>query len=192
MNFPPAVRQELQDEVRAAIRNVLSVSLPDHQVSRITDRFLAAYRRAAMGKTGTRLKDTTYEIMALEVGEAVEVEASCKANLHGQFKTIRRKLVEPDRKWRVEQVRPGVWRVERRPDGAWNLKKSPLRNPKAVFLANLQLDGRAETYPGVTKPNQIINCHTKNKARDLLGDKNAEWSAYTSTVNGVVYVRRTR
>jgi hypothetical protein len=190
VSLPPAARQELQDEVRAAIRNVVSVMLPDHQVVRITDRFITAYRRAMMGKTGTRLKATTYDIMALAVGEEIEVEASCKANLHGQFKTIRRKLNEPDRKWRVEQVRPGVWRVERRPDGAWNLQKSAYRNPKAVFLAALTVGGAARTYPGLAKCHQILNCHTKSKARTLTGDVTADWSGKT-TSQGVT-IRRTK
>lgn len=170
--------EEAAHAVKASVKNLTGHTVTDNVAQRIAERVVRTYLIAkGVENFGSRMKDTTVAIMELEVGRSIEVEANCKANLHGQFKSIRRRTNNEDLKWRVEQIKPGLWRVERRGDGSYNKGKSPTRNPKAVWLASIPINGH-KVFEG-EKAFEIINDFTKNKARAVLDNNEAEWKAKT-------------
>lgn len=174
-SIPKHALNYVAEEMSLTARSLFGRAITPGEARRLAERAVRAYRFAMAGKTGSRVGNTTNVLMMLKVGESVEVEATCKQNLHGNAKTARRLMSNPDLKFRFEQVEPFVWRVERRPDGAFNLNKSPERNAKAVFLAGIKV-GEAKQYIGLKKSNQIVNDFVKNKARLILKDKQANWT----------------
>lgn len=190
----PYIHKDPLDEatiaVKSALRNISNLTITDSSARRIAERAVRAYLTVrGENNFGSRMKPSTLRIYEMEVGDIIEVEATCKANLHGQFKTIRQKTGIDDLKWKTEQVRPGVWRIERRPNGSYNLFKRPEHNPKAMFLAEIPL-GEWRKFPGVKEPNRINTDFTKNKARAILKDNTADWRA--RTIDGVVEITRIR
>lgn len=165
----------------ASIKNIAMIHVSEKVAERIAERCVRAYLTArGENNFGSRMKGSTLRIYEMEVGDIIEVEATCKANLHGQFKTIRQKTGNDSLKWKCEQISPGKWRVERRENGSTCMFKRPYHNPKAVFLAEIPV-GESMIYEGLPESNRICNDFTKNKARAILKDGgfegNAEWRA---------------
>lgn len=159
---------------------------------RVAERVIGDYLKACAEDTlRSRMKAETLAMMHMEVGEEIEVHATCKQNLHGQQKTIRRKTGNPRMKWRVTDLGQLRWRVRRMPDSDdVQLGKPAEWNAKAVFLADLKAGGPPGTFENVRRPFDIIGAFNKNKAREILGDYNAEWK--TKTIDGTLWVWRIR
>jgi hypothetical protein len=182
--------KEATDAVYHAVRNIAMVSISPRVAERIAERAVRAYLTArGENNFGNRMKPSTLRLYEMEVGDIIEVEATCKANLHGQFKTIRQKTGNDQLKWKCEQISPGKWRVERRENGTSQMFKRPYHNPKAVFLAEIPV-GEWRPFPLAKEPNRINTDFTKNKARAILEDNNADWRARTR--EGVVEITRIR
>lgn len=189
---PPIMSEALNEATIAlaqALAHVMGIH-PRGNMSRVAERVVKAYLvSSSQLRFGSRMKPSTKEILAMEVNDIIEVEALSKQQLHGQFKTVRKKMNNPEMKFKCEQLRPGWWRIERRIDGSWNKYKAPERNHKALFLSELLLGDEGRVFPA-KKAFDIISDFTKNKARQILKDNNAEWRA--KTVLGGILVRRIR
>lgn len=163
--------------VQASIRNLVGFTPNPKQAERVAERCIRAYLTTrGENNFGNRMKPSTLQIYEMEVGDVIEVEATGKHVLHGQFKTVRMKTGIEDLKWKCEEISPGRWRVERRPNGSWNRGKNPLNTPKAVFLAGIP-PGETRFYEGATDAFQLISGYLKNKAREILGNQDVDWRA---------------
>ena len=167
-----------EEAAQQSIRTLIGTRVSGN-FRRIAERVLIAYFEDTSLRSGSRIKDTTEEIMHMEVGATMEVEATCKANIHGQFNTARKKLDNPDAKWKIEPISHMLWRVERVPDGSYVKRKDPKRNGKALFLAEIPLRRKRLFPERLPKCNHLVNGFTKDRAREILQDPNADWKGRT-------------
>lgn len=166
---------EATEALERSLASALGIR-PRGNIARVAEHTVTAYLRARAENTRqNRMKAETVALMHMDIGDEIVIWAKCKQNIHGQFKSIRLKMQNQDMKWRIVEEKPFHWRVRRLPDDG-NIQHKPAEwNPKAKFLAALPLGGDYEIYPGLKKAHEIIAGNHKNKAREILGDLNAEW-----------------
>lgn len=175
------------EEASRALKNIMSLTQPEAIVRRLAERTIKAYLSELKSGLGPRMKPSTREIMALEPGESCLIQAFCKQNVHGQLKTIRRHCGDYSLKWRIVEESPGHWRVMRLPPGVEPRRKPPIFNPKARLLASIGLE--PVLVREYRRPMDFMGCNTKARAREILGEPDADWTC-ASRPEGVLVWRK--
>lgn len=187
-NLSKAGLIEATDALTRALTGVLGIK-PSGSLERVAERTVTAYLQGyARVATGNRMKQSTLDLMALDVGETCIIETRYRQLVYGQTKTARRKLENSDLRYHVEQIRPDAWEVRRIPDGTWDRARDPAKSVKGSWLAALPLDGPGRIHPTAKAACDIITSNNKSKARLILGVPEADWKSKT-TEEGVTVKR---
>ena len=143
-------------------------------------------RRANDGRMGTySLGKTAKVLMAMHVGESVEMEPVTQGALTSARRTARRRMENPDAVWHSRTQPNGLMRVTRMPDGTPTHDKN--HNPAIFTMAAMAV---GETVTLTTLKSKMHN-GIKIRARRLMDNTEANWTCI-NLANGHVRCTRTR
>lgn len=143
-------------------------------------------RRAQDGRLGTfTVGKTAKVLMAMKVGESVEIEPITQGALTTARKTARKRMENPDAVWRSYTLPNGLHRIVRAPDGSGIYEKR--HNPAVSVMAAMHV---GETITITTLKGKMHN-GIKIQARRRMDCAEANWRC-TNLANGDVRCTRVR
>lgn len=118
------------------------VQVDARHLSPLLDELRQRRRRGTDPKSGAfPVGHTTRVLMAMKVGEAVDLPPITQGALTTCRTTARKHMGIPDARWHAETQPDGYVKVVRLPDGAAQIYGKP-RNPAVAVLAAMPVDGR--------------------------------------------------
>ena len=127
-------------------------------------------RRAQDGRMGAYAVGKTAKVlMALKVGESVEVEPITMGALTSARRTARKRMENPDAVWRSYALPNGLHRIVRAPDGSGVYEKR--HNPAVAVMAAMRV---GETTTLTTLKGKMHN-GIKIQARRRMDCAEANW-----------------
>lgn len=160
--------------------------VPGHDLICLLDEL--RMRRGSASRTGKsqfRIGHTTSVLMAMKIGESVEVEPITKGAMTCARRTARKHMGNPYAVWWTQTQEDGLVRVTRAPDGSPPHAK--YHNPAVYELAAMRL---GETRILTTLKGKMHN-GIKVHARKVMDDAGAQWRCL-NLANGDVRCERTR
>lgn len=143
-------------------------------------------RRSTNGTTGRfLLGETTRTLMAMKVGDEVEIDPISQSKLTTARRTARKNMLNPNAVWRSYLLDNGRHRIVRAPDGSPINEK---RHNPAVYVMAKMLVGHVVTIS--TLKGKMHN-GIKTTARNLMKNTAADWRC-TNLANGDVRCTRVR
>lgn len=162
-----------------ALRPLVGKDVPAVVATAIVRRIVRAYvvEHGKVKVQNGRIAFSTRTLAAMQPEDVREIECSAPNALRSNMGTARALMGNPDARWSMDLIRPGLYRVERLQDGAVP-RRNPYNNKKALELAGTPLNG-AKTCVHIKAPRDVA-ASTKVQARRILGDDNADWRVRTT------------
>ena len=145
-------------------------------------------RRATTGRvrnSAFEMGHTTRVLMAMQVGESVEIEPITNGALTSARRTARKHMGNADAVWHAQTLDNGLIRLTRQPDGT--PRHAKYHNPAVYKLAAMEV-GQVET---VTTLKGKIHNAIKIHARKIMDNSEAQWRC-TNLASGAVRCERVR
>lgn len=148
---------------------------------------LKARRGAGRRPNYKRVGPITEALMAMKVGDVVELQPIVKNTLHTFIRTVRKKLDNADIMFSTETLPSGKVRVTRLADGA-----APIygfsRSPTVATMAGMRV-GQTLKMTKADLPSGMTTSF-RQQARKMMGLPSAKWRADLKA-NGIYHVKRT-
>lgn len=180
------LRRVAKNDKPGAIKSPVWVTVDARELSPLLDE-LRRRRQAPGQHGGFKESETTRKLMAMAVGDVIELPPITQGALTTLRTTARKRLDNPDARWHATTLPTGYVRVERRPDGSPHEYGKP-KSPAVAILAAMNLNARVTLKPGEF-PASGLHVGLKAQARKAMGYPRANWRA-EKLKNGGLRVRR--
>lgn len=180
------LRRVAKNDKPGATKSPVWVTVDARELAPLLDE-LRRRRQAPGQHGGFKESETTRALMAMAVGDVIDLPPITQGALTTLRATARKRLENPDARWHGETLPSGYVRVTRKPDGSKHEYGLP-KSPAVALIAAMNLNGRI-TIPKGQFPASGLHAGIKAQARLAMNYPPANWRT-EKLHNGNLRVRR--
>lgn len=180
------LRRVAKNDTRREAKPPVWVTVDARDLAPLLDE-LRRRRQEPGQRGGFAVGETTRKLMAMAVGDTIELPPITNGALTTCRTTARKRMENPDARWHAETQESGYVKVTREPDGSAHKFGKP-RSPAVAILAAMNLNARV-TIPKGDFPASGIHAGIKAQARQAMNYPRANWRT-EKLKNGSLRVRR--